>query len=199
MIKHEEELILHSKDGNLDAFNQLVEKYQQQVYNIALRMLGNPQDAEDTTQDTFVQAWKSIRSFKGVNFKAWIFRIASNSCIDHLRSKKGRRADSLDAIFPEYNPLPSSMESPEDHTMRVEVSELISSQLLYLSEDQRLVITLADLQGLSYDEIAEITKTSLGTVKSRLNRGRANLRDLLLKHTELLPPEFRLEGERMMP
>ncbi len=191
MMKHEDELVLHSKDGNLDAYNQLVEKYQQQVYNITFRMLGNAQDAEDITQDAFVQAWKSIRSFKGTNFKAWLFRIASNTCIDLLRSKRGRKADSLDAIFPEYNPIPSSVESPEDNAIKEDVSGLISRQLLLLSEDQRLVITLADLQGLSYEEISHITKTSLGTVKSRLNRGRANLRDLLLKNTELLPPEFR--------
>ncbi len=191
MTTHEDELILHSKDGNLDAYNQLVEKYQQQVYNIALRMLGTPQDAEDATQEIFVQAWKSLGGFRGQNFKAWLFRIASNSCTDVLRSKRGRKADSLDAIFPEYNPLPSAAISPEEHALNEEVSRLIARQLLYLSEEQRLVVTLADLQGLSYEEIAEITNTSLGTVKSRLNRGRANLRDLLLKYQELLPPEFR--------
>ncbi|MFO8101713.1 MAG: sigma-70 family RNA polymerase sigma factor [Dehalococcoidia bacterium] len=191
MTTHEDELILHSKDGNLAAYNRLVEIYQQQVYNIALRMLGSPQDAEDITQEIFVQAWKSLHGFRGKNFRAWLFRISSNACKDFLRSKKSRKADSLDAIFPEYNPLPSSAESPEDHALKKEVAELIASQLLYLSEEQRLVVTLADLQGLSYEEIAEITSTSLGTVKSRLNRGRANLRDLLLKHQELLPLEFR--------
>ncbi len=188
---HEDELILLSKDGNLDAFNQLVEQYQQQVYNIALRMLGNPQDAEDITQDIFVQAWKALRSFRGNNFRAWLFRIASNSCTDVIRSKRGKKTDSLDAVFPEYNPIPSSTESPEDHALKEEVSELIARQLLYLSEEQRLMITLADLQGLSYEEIARITGTSLGTVKSRLNRGRSNLRDLLMKYQEHLPPEFR--------
>ncbi len=191
MTTHEDELILRSKEGNLDAYNQLVEFYQQQVYNIALRMLGSPQDAEDVTQEIFVQAWKALGSFRGKNFRAWLFRIASNACKDFLRSKRSRKTDSLDAIFPEYNPLPSSTESPEEHTLKEEVSLLIARQLLYLSEEQRLVVTLADLQELSYEEIAEITNTSLGTVKSRLNRGRANLRDLLLKYQELLPLEFR--------
>ncbi len=191
MATHEDELILHSKEGNLEAYNQIVERYQQQVYNIALRMLGSPQDAEDITQEIFVQAWRALHSFRGKNFRAWLLRIASNACRDFLRSKRSRKADSLDAIFPEYNPIPSSAESPEDYAMREEVSALIARQLLYLSEDQRLVVTLADLQGLSYEEIAEVTNTSLGTVKSRLNRGRANLRDLLLKYQELLPHEFR--------
>ena len=191
MTTHEDELILLSKEGNLDSYNNLVEIYQQQVYNIALRMLGSPQDAEDITQDIFVQSWKALGSFRGQNFRAWLFRIASNACRDFLRSKKSRKADSLDAIFPEYNPLPSSLESPEENILKDEVSQLIAQQLLHLSEDQRIVVTLADLQGLSYEEIAQITDTSLGTVKSRLNRGRTNLRDLLLKYEELLPLEFR--------
>jgi RNA polymerase sigma-70 factor (ECF subfamily) len=192
MTNYEEDLIKQSQDGNLDSFNLLVEIYQGPIYNLTLRMLGNPQDAEDVAQEAFVLAWKAIPGFKGGSFKSWIFRIASNACTDLLRSKKSRKADSLDAIFPEYNPLPSQVESPEDHVMREEVARFIGQQLLCLSDEQRLVITLADLQGLSYEEIAQITNCSLGTVKSRLNRGRANLRDLLSKHRELLPPEFRL-------
>ena len=84
------------------------------------------------------------------------------------------------------------MESPEDYTSREEFSLFLSTLMLSLSPEHRLVVTLADLQGLSYEEIAQITNCSLGTVKSRLNRGRANLRDLLLKHREHLPPEIRL-------
>lgn len=192
MTSYEEDLIQRSKDGDLDSFNQLIEIYEGQIYNLTFRMLGNPQDAEDIAQEAFVLAWKAVPGFKGGSFKAWLFRIASNACTDLLRSKKSRKADSLDAIFPEYNPLPSSIESPEEHTLREEVARLIGQQLLSLSEEQRLVVTLADLQGLSYEEIAQITNCSLGTVKSRINRGRANLRNLLLKHQELLPPEFRL-------
>ena len=192
MTSYEEDLIKQSQGGDLDSFNLLVEIYQGPIYNLTLRMLGNPQDAEDVAQEAFVLAWKAIPGFKGDSFKAWLFRIASNACTDLLRSKKSRKADSLDAIFPEYNPLPSQVESPEDHVMREEVTHLIGQQLLSLSDEQRLVVTLADLQGLSYEEIAQITNCSLGTVKSRLNRGRANLRDLLSQHKELLPPEFRL-------
>ncbi|MFA4837337.1 MAG: sigma-70 family RNA polymerase sigma factor [Dehalococcoidia bacterium] len=192
MTSYEDELVQLSKKGDLESFNQLVEKYQVQVYNLTFRMLGTPQDAEDVTQEAFILAWKAIRSFRGDNFRAWIFRIASNACTDLLRSKKGHKAESMDDIFPESNPLPSSAESPEDCALREELSQLISRNLLFLSEEQRLVITLADLQGLSYEEIAQSANISIGTVKSRLSRGRANLRDLLLKQMELLPPEFRL-------
>ncbi|MDD5095217.1 MAG: sigma-70 family RNA polymerase sigma factor [Dehalococcoidia bacterium] len=192
MITYEDDLIQQSKEGDLDAFNQLVETYQGQVYNLALRMLGTPQDAEDVSQEAFVLAWKAIRNFRGENFRAWLFRIASNACTDLLRSKRSRKAESLDDIFPESNPLPSPGDSPEDCVLQEELSEFIARTLLYLSEDQRLVVTLADLQDFSYEEIAQITHTSLGTVKSRLSRGRANLRDLLLERRELLPPEIRL-------
>lgn len=192
MTSYEDSLIQQSKAGDLDSFNLLIETYQGQVYNLTFRMLGNPQDAEDTTQETFILAWKAISGFKGGSFRAWILRIASNACTDVLRSKKSRKADSLDAIFPEFNPLPSETESPEDHVLRDEVAQLIGRELMHLSEDQRLVVTLADLQELSYEEISHILNCSLGTVKSRLSRGRGNLRDLLAEHQELLPPEFRL-------
>ncbi|MCL0037008.1 sigma-70 family RNA polymerase sigma factor [Dehalococcoidia bacterium] len=192
MPTYEEELIQQSKDGDLDSFNQLVERYQGQVYNLAMRMLGNRQDAEDATQEIFILSWKAIGSFRGGTFRTWIFRVAARFCTDEVRRRRGRQVDSLDAMFPEHNPLPSSAESPEDHLLREDLSQLISQHLLCLAEEQRLVVTLADLQGFTYEEIAQITNSSIGTVKSRLNRGRANLRDLLLKNRELLPPEFRL-------
>ena len=192
MTSYEGELVQQSKDGDLDSFNQLVERYQGRVYNLTLRMLGTPQDAEDVTQETFVLAWKAIHSFKGGTFRTWLFRIASNACTDLLRSRQRRKADSSDSLSAEYNSLPSSTESPEEYILREELSRLINQNLLSLPEERRLVLILADLQGFSYEEIAQITNSSIGTVKSRLSRGRANLRDLLLKHRELLPPEFRL-------
>lgn len=192
MPTYEEDLIQHSKDGDLDAFNQLVEKYQQQVYNLAMRMLGNRQDAEDATQEIFILAWKAIGSFRGGTFRTWLFRVAARACTDELRKRPRRQVDSLEVIFPEHNPLPSSAESPEAHLLQEDLKQMISQHLLRLAEEHRLVITLVDLQGLTYEEVAQITSVSIGTVKSRLNRGRANLRDLLLKDRELLPPEFRL-------
>lgn len=180
----EEELIRQSKDGDLDSFNQLVENYQGRIYNTTLRMLGIPQDAEDATQETFISAWKAIRNFRGGNFVVWLSRIASNTCTDILRNRQKYRVVSFDDIFSEYNTLTSPTESPEDYALREELSQLIGKNLLLLSEEQRLVVILADLQGLSYEEIAQVTKCPTGTVKSRLNRGRANLHDLLLKHRE---------------
>lgn len=188
----EEELIQQSKDGDLDSFNQLVDMYQRQVYNVTLRMLGNRQDAEDTTQEAFILAWRSVRKFRGSSFRAWLLRIASNACTDFLRSnrKKPKKTDSLDELFPENLPIPSSSDPPESYSMREELQRVISECLLSLPEEQRLVVTLADLQGLTYEEVAQATNSSIGTVKSRLNRGRSGIRNLLSERKELLPPNF---------
>ncbi len=186
----EAELVQQARAGELNSFNQLVEKYQGQVYNLSWRMLGNAQDAEDATQETFVLAWQGLPRFKGGDFKTWLLRIASNVCIDHLRANRRHQTIPLDELL--KDPAISQLESPEDRVLREELAGLLNRCLLALPEKQRLVVILADVQGLSYEEIAQITGTSLGTVKSRLNRGRMNLRNLVLKQKELLPPEFRL-------
>jgi len=189
-MAEQEELVQQAKAGELNSFNRLVEKYQGQVYNLSWRMLGNAQDAEDATQETFVLAWQSLPRFKGGDFKTWLLRIASNVCIDRLRANRRHQTVPLDELL--KDPMVSQLESPEEGVLREELAELLNRCLLALPEKQRLVVILADVQGLSYEEIAQITGTSLGTVKSRLNRGRMNLRSLLLRQKELLPPEFRL-------
>lgn len=172
----------------------LVEQYQRLVYNIALRMLGNAEAAEDATQDTFLSAYKAMGNFRGGSFKSWILRIASNSCLDKLRVSRRYRVISLDTLLLDPDSLPQSNnnESPEDYAMRQELGRFLNEGLAHLSEDQRLVVILSDIQGLTYEEVAQVTRSSLGTVKSRLNRGRTRLKDFLLQRKELLPPEFRL-------
>ncbi|MFA4836776.1 MAG: RNA polymerase sigma factor [Dehalococcoidia bacterium] len=184
MMSYETKLIQRSKDGDLDSFNQLVKRYQGQVYNLALRMLGTSSDAEDITQETFILAWKDLRSFRGDNFRTWIFRIASDACADLLRGKRGYEPESSNAILPGYNPLPVSAGFFGDCVLQEELSWLISQMLLCLPAEQRLIVILADIQGLGYEEIAQVANIPLGTVKLRLSCGRANLRDLLLKRHE---------------
>ncbi len=195
--QEEERLVQQSRQGDLESFNRLVELYQQAVYNLALRMLGDTGEAEDATQDTFLLAFKGINKFRGGNFKAWIFRIAANVCRDRLRARKRKPTLSLDSLeSPGFSSLSSQSESPEDWAMREELGQVIQQGLASLNEKQRLVVILSDIQGFSYEEIAQITGSSLGTVKSRLNRGRRHLRDYLLQHKELLPPGFvfKVEG-----
>lgn len=187
------ELISQSQAGDLDLFNQLVEKYQGQVYNLALRMLGNAEAAADATQDTFLSAYRAIGSFRGGNFRAWLLRIAANSCRDQLRAARRRPASSLDLILQSESPPPlaDKAESPEDYALRRELGTAINDGLAFLPAEQRVVVILSDIQGLSYEDVAQATGSSLGTVKSRLSRGRERLRDYLLQQRELLPPKFR--------
>jgi len=194
LLPLELDLIEASAKGNVEAFNQLVLTYQQLAYNVAYRMLSDPEDAADATQDAFASAFRNIKSFRGGSFKAWIMKIITNACYDYLRSRKRRPAISLESATNgeemSFDP-PDPAVGPEDLALKREVLQLIQHGLSGLPEDQRLVLILSDVQGFSYEEIAEVTGANLGTVKSRLSRGRAALRDFL-KQSELLPSSFRL-------
>jgi RNA polymerase sigma-70 factor (ECF subfamily) len=186
----ESELIRRSKQGDLDSFNRLVELYQRQAYNLAWRMVGQIEAAEDATQDAFLSAWKGIQGFRQGNFRAWLLSIVANACKDQLRARRRRPVISTDELEPEA--LPSGGESPEEYVLRRELAVEIQRGLATLPPDQRMAVILRDLQGLSYEEIAQATASSLGTVRSRLSRGRAHLRDYLLRRGELLGSQFRL-------
>ena len=179
-------LIERAQQGDLDAFNVLVERYQRAVYNVSLRYMRTPELAEDVTQDAFLRAYRAIDTFRndqGHGFRAWLLRIASNRALDTLRSQQRRGSDSLDARMDKDD---SSWE-PEDVTEtplqfaeRGALSAALEASLGQLADDQRLAIILADVQGYSYEEVAEITGAAVGTVKSRIHRGRARLRLLLV-------------------
>ena len=191
---NEQPLIAASQRGDVTAFNRLVILYQEQAYNLAYRMLGNSESAADAAQDTFVSAFQAIKSFRGGSFRAWVLRIATNACYDQLRRRQRQPAVSLDAIIEETGdvpPIASNSPTPEEVASRKELAAYIQRSLLELPPDQRIVVALSDVQGFAYEEIAEITRSSLGTVKSRLSRGRAHLRDYLLRQPELLPSDFR--------
>lgn len=187
MAEEEENQISRAKQGDVDCFNRLVEKYQTQAYNLALRMLGNHYLADEATWDAFFKVWTGIHSFKGRNFKAWVLCIVANSCRDQLRKGKRNHVIAL-----EIDLCASSDESPEEYALRQELGEEIQKGLNSLHPDQRLAIILRDMQGLSYEEISQVMNCSLGTVKSRLSRGREGLRDHLVSR-ELLGARFRLK------
>jgi RNA polymerase sigma factor (sigma-70 family) len=195
----EEALIASAQKGDVRAFNQLVMLYQSMAYNLAYRILSDPDAAADATQDAFVSAFKAMRRFRGGSFKAWILRIVTNACYDQLRVKQRRPTDSLDALPVEQDHiahLRDSAEQPDEFVERQQLGEVIQAGILLLPADQRVILVLSDVQGLSYQEIAEVADLSLGTVKSRLSRARAKLRDYLLDQGELLPPRYRLrDGE----
>lgn len=191
----EKALIANAQRGEIPAFNQLVLTYQSMVYNLAYRILGDADDAADAGQDTFLSAFRAIKKFRGGSFKAWLLRIATNACYDQLRYKQRRPASSLEALPIESDHSSSftdPAEEPEDYALRQELGQVIQAGLNTLPPDQRIALVLSDVQGFSYQEIADVTRSSLGTVKSRLNRGRTKLRDYLLEQGELLPARYRL-------
>ncbi len=178
----DELLVTEAQSGSIDAFNRLVRLHERQVYNVALRMVGQADTAEDVTQDTFLLAYKSLHQFRGGLFRAWLLRIATNRCYDELRRRQRRPADSFEELAFEPRPQWSSLavgEEPQERAERTELARALQGALGQLQDDQRLVVILSDVQGYSYDEIAAITNVSLGTVKSRLSRGRGRLRDIL--------------------
>ena len=195
----EKAFILAAQKGDVSAFNQLVRAYQTRVYQTAFRVLGDGASAEDATQDAFVSAFKHIREYRGGSFKAWLLRIVTNACYDQLRVKQRRPTASLDALLIDPDdPAPgvdrAAPESPQEFAERRELGDAIQRGLATLPPDQRVTLVLTDIEGFSYDEVAAATGANLGTVKSRLSRARAALRDFMIAQEELLPAQYRLKS-----
>jgi RNA polymerase sigma-70 factor (ECF subfamily) len=195
----ETRVIKEAQKGSVAAFNQLVMAYQGTAYNVAYRVIGNGDAAADACQEAFLKAYQAIKQYRGGSFKSWLLRIVTNACYDQMRYKSRRPATSLEDMTEDSTDhdekLVNGSERPEELILRGELNELIQVGINHLPEDQRLVIVLSDVQGFSYQEIAEIVGQPLGTVKSRLSRGRQRLRDFLLEQKELLPSQYRLNDE----
>jgi RNA polymerase sigma-70 factor (ECF subfamily) len=184
--------------GSSYCFNCIIETYQTASYNLARRMLSDWALAEDAVQESFVAGYRAFPRFRGDNLKAWIMRIVANTCRDMLRSRRARPVISLDPTptdsedpTPSAIDLPSGQPSPEELAERAELRQTIENGLNSLSEERRVALVLVDVQGFSYEEAAQVMSCSLGTVKSRVSRGRAELRDYLRGTGELLPARFR--------
>jgi RNA polymerase sigma-70 factor (ECF subfamily) len=174
--------------GDTAAFNELVLIYQTSVYNVALRTLGHSEDAADATQETFIAAYRAIREFRGGSFKAWLLRIAVNTCYDLLRRRQRRPSTSLDVIVDESGDQTEFADrrvGPERSALASETVSVVEQGLATLPDDQRIIVVLCDVQGLSYEEAAEAEGVALGTVKSRLSRARSRLRQFLVERGEL--------------
>ena len=195
-------LIQAAKQGDLDAFNRLVLAYQDHGYNLAYRILGDPEGAADATQDGFIAAYRSIKKFRGGSFRSWILRIITNTCYDELRRQKRRPTQPLEPLIvstgdslesPDW--LEDPGERPETAAERFELAEALQDCINRLDPEFRIAVVLIDVQGINYREAAGIIGKPLGTVKSRLARARTRVRDCLQGFRELLPAQFRLEHE----
>lgn len=173
--------------GDLEAFNQLVAFHQDHLFGVAFRVVGDRETAADAVQEAFLSAYRNLSRFRGDSFRSWLTRITVNAATDVLRSRKRRPADP----YPEWEdeawqPPADEAEGPEQRAIVRQRSRTISEALARIGEDQRIAIVLFDVEGYDYQEIAEMTGVSLGTVKSRIHRGRLALRDLLVDHMDLL-------------
>jgi len=197
-------LIHDAQRGDLEAFNRLVLAYQDMLFNTACRILGDDELAADATQEAFISAFRSISSFRGGSFKAWLLRTVTNACYDELRRKKRRPTVPLEPMTdddeemetPRWLADPSI--TPEEQTELVDLNEAIQDCLNALPTEFRAVVVLVDVQGMDYEEAAHIVRTPLGTIKSRLARARLRLRECLQGYWELLPAAFRLNDDPLL-
>ncbi len=186
----DEELVAMSKAGDLKAFEELVCCYERKIYTIAYRMMGNYEDANDLAQEAFLRAFQSINTFRGESsFSTWLCRIVTNVCRDELRKRYRISIESLDkeVSFGDWEikkQIPASDPGPaeiyEQRELQLELQELIAT----LAPEFRLTLVLREIQGLTYEEIAEQLECSLGTVKSRISRARNYLKEKLLSRQE---------------
>ncbi|MEP6756143.1 MAG: sigma-70 family RNA polymerase sigma factor [Chthonomonadales bacterium] len=167
--------------GELNAYNELVQKYQRQVYNLAYRMLTSADDAGDIVQETFIRAYTALGSFRqDASFLTWLYKITSNLCIDHMRSRRAKGALSLEVELEEgREPAADRSTSPEDVVVRGAVGEIVQKAVMNLPDKYRIVVVMRHLRGLSVEEIAEELNLPSGTVKTHLFRGREMLRERL--------------------
>ena len=189
----EQQLVARAKQGDQDAFSQLVEANQNKVYTLALRMTGSPEDGADLAQEAFLRAWRSLPSFQGESsFSTWLYRLTSNLCIDFLRREKRRKASasvtSLDDEDGTYSmEIPDHRFNPESEAERRELRAALEQALCKLSDEHRQALVLRELEGLSYAEIAARLSLESGTVKSRIARARLALRNILLADGNFFP------------
>lgn len=196
---NEQALITDAQGGNLDAFNALVLHYQDSVFNTALRILGDEDQAADASQEAFISAFKSITSFRGGSFKAWLMRTVTNACYDELRRQKRRPTTPLEPDTSDGDEMDSPRwladpnMTPDQKAEADEVEHAIQHCLDNLPLEFKTVVVMADIQGMDYIEVATAIRVPLGTIKSRLARARLRLRECLQAFAELLPASYRLE------
>lgn len=185
--------ILSVLDGDVNAFEVLVKEYEKNVYNLALRMTGNSEDAADMSQEAFIKAYNSLSSFRGDSkFSVWLYRIVSNVCLDYLRSRTRKPTVSLSTENDDGEEIELDIadetQSPEFLFDRRLTRDAVRRGLAALPPDHREILLLREIQGLSYDEIAAALELEAGTVKSRIFRARKKLCSFLIKDGNI--PEF---------
>lgn len=194
MTREQENAVVRSiLDGDVNAYELLVKEYEKSVYNLALRMVGNSEDAADMSQEAFIKAYNSLTSFRGDSkFSVWLYRIVSNVCLDFIRSRKRKQTMSLsteddDGDSVEMD-IADNTQSPERLMEKQLTRDAVRRGLASMPPIQREILLLREIQGLSYDEIAEVLNLEAGTVKSRIFRARKKLSAFLIEDGNI--PDF---------
>jgi RNA polymerase sigma-70 factor (ECF subfamily) len=179
-------LIKRAQDGDIDAFEDLIRAYEKKIYSIAYNMMNSREDAQDVTQETVLKIFRSLSMFNGKStFSAWIYKVTTNTCLDELRKRKHTLL-SIEKMSEDGVQFRDDAYTSEELLTQKLLGQRISAEIDTLSPDYKLMIVLRDVQGMSYQQIAEITGISIGTVKSRINRARRQLREKLEDCRELL-------------
>lgn len=181
-MKDQENIIARARRGDADAFEQLVVAYRDQVFRLALRMCGNEADADEVAQEAFLSAWKALPNFRGDSrFSTWLYQLTSHAAIDLMRRKKRQIAaeDITEVSAPDPAP------GPQQQAEQSETRQAVRDAMAQLSPEYRQIVVLRFLQELSYEEIGAVLKLPPGTVKSRLNRAKSQLKDILSKSGNL--------------
>ena len=186
METDEKKLIERAYGGDPSAFNRLMAQHEARMYAVALRMCANREDAQDCLQEAMLRVYRAIGSFKGQStFSTWVYRITMNTCLDELRRKKNRQNTSLDNLVDMgWSPTDGGA-GPEKQALMREMREKMHGAIRELPDDMRAAVVLRDIQGFSYDEIAQMLEINVGTIKSRISRGREKLREKLKEYSEL--------------
>jgi RNA polymerase sigma-70 factor (ECF subfamily) len=173
-------LVERAAAGDLASFNDLVALHQDHLWALVVRLVPDPDQAHDAVQEAFFSAWRNLRSFRGGSVRSWLSRIAINAAMDTQRYRKRRPAQPYPELEDEAWQPPAGPEAdPERRALRTERSRVLAAAMAAITDDQRTAIILFDVEGYDYAEIATMTGVSLGTVKSRIHRGRLALRGLL--------------------
>lgn len=190
----ERRLIRMAKAGDKQAFGTLLSSHEARMYNIAFRMMGSSEDAMDMVQEAMIKVYRALGRFEGnAQLGTWLYRVTTNTCLDELRRRKLRQSVSLDEREEQGAPAPVDhhFERPEEAVERGERQAALKTAIQKLPPEHQAAIVLRDIQGMSYQEAAKVMDCPVGTMKSRVNRARAALREELEKQTELFPIAFR--------
>lgn len=183
---NERDMIERASRGDAAAFNRLMEQHERRMYAVALRMCGNREDAQDCLQEAMLRVYRAIGGFKGQSsFSTWVYRITMNTCLDELRRKKNRQSTSLDSLLDMGWSPSDDTNAPEKQAMRSELRRNLNRAIQELPEEMRSAVVLRDIQGFSYEEIAHMLEINVGTIKSRISRGREKLREKMKENAEL--------------